>query len=1059
MIFFIDKIKYFFWLLLLLVLSYCAVAQSYKYDCYTADNGLAQNYIYAIEQDNNGFLWIGTGNGISRFDGHNFKTFNTKDSLVNNFVTCSFKDKNRIWFGHMDGNVSIFQEGKFKIIKTKLQGKSSISQIDTDNSGNIWLASQMNGLVQINKNSLMKHFSFGKNSLPIYSFKFLNNNELIIGSIDGLYFCKINRLDKIEIIKKINEIPSTRISKIIKSLRSLNYIIVSDNSGIFNLEVNLSGFKVLPITQNISVDFSKIQSVFEDQNLNLWVATFGHGVYCLSYDQNLYSLKENYNTNNGLNCNNVKLVYKDSENNIWFSVFGKGLSKLIDPAYRYYEFDETKYGASVFSVYNGSKYIWFGTELGLIRKLKSNNNIKFYGDLNGLPNDKITALHQINNDELWIGTEKSGIYKLNIPSNKIIHLYNKKGILENSINHITSTNNILWVATKKGAYSVNLLNNKKKWYTMSEGGLPHNCVNHIFINSKGYTFLSTLSSSLVKIKNDSISKLDIAPDNPFVNIKSVAEDKNGVLWVGTLGNGLYKIGDTIINYTSSNGLLTNYCYSLLCDNYDRLWVTHRGGITRIKLDNLLMKPLQEDIGLSKNCAFNGNASSLSNTGELWFGTNQGVLKFIPEIENQTSLEAKLSITSVEINDKLVDFKDGISLKPGRYKIDISYIGVNLKDPRLIKYRYRLNGFDDNWSSFTSDTEVVFHSITDGNFDFNLQAITGDGLINLSPLKLSIIVKTPIYKQAWFYFCMLLIFMGTTFWYIKLRERKLKIANRILEEKVNIRTHEIVRQKEEIESQRDLIKVKNKDITDSIRYASQIQTAIIPPLKFLQNNINECFLINKPKDIVSGDFYWCTKVDTKLVVALADCTGHGVPGAFMSMLGVTLLNEIVMHRKIVEPDQILNQLKQDIIISLRQKKKNSTSRDGMDMSLFVFDTISKKMEFSGAFNSLLLLRDNSIKVLKVDRMPIGIYHNGTKKFTKQELLIEPNDMLYLYTDGYPDQFGGDKDRRFTSKRFKQKILEVHKEPIHIQKQILEDTIHKWMNGREQIDDITLLGIRF
>lgn len=1053
------KIKYIIGLLLLLVFSYPIAAQSYKYDCYTADNGLAQNYIYAIEQDDDGFLWIGTGNGISRFDGNHFKTFTTKNSLANNFVTCSFKDENNIWLGHMDGSINIYQNDTFKTIKTELQGKSSITNIDKDNSENIWLSSQMNGLVQINKNLFIKYYSFEKNPLPIYSFKFLNNNELIIGSLDGLYFCKINQLDKIEIIKKITKIPSTRISKIVKSLRSLNYIIVSDNKGIFNLEINLSGFQVLPIAQNISVDLSKVQSVFEDNNLDLWVATFGHGVYCLSYSQNSYSLKENYSSKNGLNCDNVKLVYKDSENNIWFSVYGKGLSKLIDPAYRYYEFDEIKYGASVCSVYIGFKYIWFGTELGLIRKSKLDNTIKFYGDLNGLPNDKITALHQINNDELWIGTEKNGIYTLNISQNKITHLHNKKGILENSINYITSKNNTLWIATKKGACSINLTNNKRKWYTMSEGGLPHNCVNHVFIDSNGYTYLSTLSSSLVKIKNDSISKLNIAPDNPFINIKSVTEDNKGVIWAGTLGNGLYKIGDTITNYTTANGLLTNYCYSILKDNYNRLWVTHRGGITRIKLDNNLMKPLQEDIGLSKNYAFNGNASCISNTGELWFGTNQGVLNFIPEIENKISLAAKLSINSVEINDKVVDFKNGISLNPGRYKINISYIGVHLKDPRLIKYRYRLTGYKNDWSSFTSDTEVVFHNITDGNFDFNLQAITGDGVLNLSPLKLSILVKTPIYKQAWFYICLLILFIGTTFWYIKLRERKLKIANRILEEKVNTRTKEIVRQKEEIENQRDLIKVKNKDITDSIRYASQIQTAIIPPLKFLQNNISDCFLINKPKDIVSGDFYWSTKVDTKLVVALADCTGHGVPGAFMSMLGVTLLNEIVMHRKILQSDQILNQLKQDIIISLRQEKKNSTSRDGMDMSLFVFDTITKELEFSGAFNSLLLLRDNSIKVLKADRMPIGIYHNGNKQFTKQEILIEPNDMVYLFTDGYPDQFGGEKDRRFTSKRFKQKIMEVHKKPIDIQKQMLENTLHSWMDGREQLDDITLLGIKF
>lgn len=276
----------------------------------------------------------------------------------------------------------------------------------------------------------------------------------------------------------------------------------------------------------------------------------------------------------------------------------------------------------------------------------------------------------------------------------------------------------------------------------------------------------------------------------------------------------------------------------------------------------------------------------------------------------------------------------------------------------------------------------------------------------------------------------------------------------LEQKVKDRTAEVVRQKEEIE-------VKNKHITDSIRYAKRIQNAILPPDSYVKQLLPNSFILYKPKDIVSGDFYWMTKKNNLVIYAAVDCTGHGVPGAFMSIVGNNQLNYAVDVKKARSASQILDYLNEGVVETLREKGSINVSgvKDGMDLALCVIDLKNMKAEFAGANNPLCLVRNNEMIQIKGNRQAIGGNFDGDlPKFTNHEIDLQKGDILYTFSDGYPDQFGGHDGRKFMLKRFRELLLKIHSHPIEEQGKMLEDILEEWRGREEQVDDILVMGIK-
>jgi serine phosphatase RsbU (regulator of sigma subunit) len=262
---------------------------------------------------------------------------------------------------------------------------------------------------------------------------------------------------------------------------------------------------------------------------------------------------------------------------------------------------------------------------------------------------------------------------------------------------------------------------------------------------------------------------------------------------------------------------------------------------------------------------------------------------------------------------------------------------------------------------------------------------------------------------------------------------------------------------ELKKAYDILEEKNKQITDSINYASSIQSALLPDMEALQNFFSDSFILFKPKDIVSGDFYWIQPLGNKILITAADCTGHGVPGAFMSVLGISLLDDIVNKNGVIKPNEILFELRAKIIHALNQHKEKD-KKDGMDMALCLFDFDGHKGYYSGSYNPLYIIRNNEFEQIKADRMPIGLHIKDNMPFSEHEFSFDKGDQFYMFSDGYADQFGGPNERKIKSKKFQELLLENSGQAGQIQRDALDNYFETWRGEMEQIDDVIVIGLK-
>ena len=259
-------------------------------------------------------------------------------------------------------------------------------------------------------------------------------------------------------------------------------------------------------------------------------------------------------------------------------------------------------------------------------------------------------------------------------------------------------------------------------------------------------------------------------------------------------------------------------------------------------------------------------------------------------------------------------------------------------------------------------------------------------------------------------------------------------------------------------QKVVIEEKQQEISDSINYAKRIQDAMMTSSVYLKDTLPKSFIFFKPKDVVSGDFYWIYKdQEDNIFFTVADCTGHGVPGAFMSMIGTSLLNEIIIEKEIKDTDKILHEMRAQIIKSLG-KEQEGGQKDGMDISLCKLNMKNKSVEFSGAHNSLVHVRDEELKTYRGDHQPVGLLLGDKKPFTKHKVKLKKNDMLYIYSDGYQDQFGGEKGKKYMAAKFKNQLLKISKETEDQQLSLLDKEFSSWIKDYEQVDDVCVMGVR-
>lgn len=261
----------------------------------------------------------------------------------------------------------------------------------------------------------------------------------------------------------------------------------------------------------------------------------------------------------------------------------------------------------------------------------------------------------------------------------------------------------------------------------------------------------------------------------------------------------------------------------------------------------------------------------------------------------------------------------------------------------------------------------------------------------------------------------------------------------------------------LNEQKKIIESKNKDITSSIRYAKKIQEAILPSERSMKKHLPKSFVYYRPRDIVSGDFYWFKHADDISYIAAVDCTGHGVPGAFMSMIGNTILNKIVPEYR-TQPAEILDEMRREVINTMEQSEENA-SRDGMDIAFCAINHQTNVIEYAGAFNPLCLIRNGELKEVKANRMPIGSYFGKIdRKYTNHKVQLKTGDTFYIYSDGFQDQIGGKGDRKYTSRKFKNLLKEIHDQTPEHQVETLENEIEAWRGSEDQLDDMLIMGVK-
>ena len=531
-----------------------------------------------------------------------------------------------------------------------------------------------------------------------------------------------------------------------------------------------------------------------------------------------------------------------------------------------------------------------------------------------------------------------------------------------------------------------------------------------------------------------------------------AEDLDGHIWMGTLGMGLIHYdpeSEELLKVYDGNvgGLLANRVNLVNVDQFNNVYVGTNKGL------NIYSRSEDKFYSYTNKSGFVGietipHSTCSDRFGNLWFGTVMGVTRYRPSRSFPVPEELSTRIYGMSVNHEQVEMKEGLILSHKQNSITFEFGGITL-NPDEVLYSIMLKGIENEWRQPDRRTSEIYPALPHGRYTFMVKARNTAGVWNSEPTTFRFVIRPPFYLTWYFIVAAVLAGGLLIFFYIKIREQALKRENVILEERVKDRTAIVVAQKEELAQ-------KNKDITDSIHYAKRIQFAILPE----ESPYPDTFILFKPKDIVSGDFYWFTEVGDKEYFSAVDCTGHGVPGAFMSIIGHNSLTKIVREYGILEPGKILTQLNKEILNTLQQRSDMGDVYDGMDLALVSYDKKGKYLEYSGAFNPLYLIREGELLETKADKISIGRSTFNTEAvFENNKIEVLPGDTVYLFSDGYVDQFGGELRKKFKYRNFKELLLKIQPESMAQQRIILNHTIEKWRGDIEQLDDILVVGRRF
>jgi ligand-binding sensor domain-containing protein/serine phosphatase RsbU (regulator of sigma subunit) len=1074
-------------LLCALLFAYASGAQTYNFRNYTVDDGLAQSQVLCMYQDTKGNMWFGTNSGgACRFDGNKFTGFTDKNGLVNNIVYSICEDKKgNIIFGTSEG-LSVYNGFSFTNF-TDSTGlpHNRVYKVTADDDG-VWVGTKK-GVCRLESGKIV----------PFKNDTLLNKSAvwtIFCGSKGATWFGTFTNG-----IIRFDGKNSRQFS--VKEGLDNNFIrcITEDKNG--NLwagtlkGVNkITGDSTKIMTSLFGGPLVSVTSAFADEKGDLWFGT-AIGTYRISANT-----VTSFSEKNGLVSNSILCMSGDREGNIWMGMDGTGVSKLAGETFFNYGARDSLGDNYITCVFQDSKKnMWLGTQAGLakmdLQKHVTIFSTKIKDTGKNIAGTIVQCVYEDPQGNLWFGT-KTG---LSIYDGSNFRNYDEKqGLSDHTIYCIAADkNSTVWAGTLSGVCSFNGTEFEPFDRLDKEVfGKESRAVYCIYKDKENNLWFAT-DRGAVKYDYQNLTRFTAKENFTTKRVQSITADARGDMWFGT-DEGVFNYRNgKFIHIDDSKGLASNKVYLLAPENEHTLWIGTNKGLDKLDLDTFnttfgisIRHYGREEGFMGVEC--NSNARFTDDQGRLWFGTVKGATVYDPHLDHINLQEAKTRISGIRLFFQSADLKtysNGVDSMTGlpvdlvlpyaMNHVTLDFIGVSLSIPSKVQYRYLLEGLDGNWIPPTSRTEATYSSLPPGDYVFKLIASNNDGLWNKEPVVFKFTILPPWYRTWWFYTLCVLLVGGSVYMYITVRTRNLEKAKVELEQEVQLRTFQLRQEKEKVEvinaevnQQKAIIEAKNRDITDSILYAKNIQEAILPPLDNFFNEFKDSFVLYLPKDIVSGDFYWFAKRRNKRLIAAADCTGHGVPGAFMSIIGNALLNEIVTEKDILGPSAILDELHAGVKIALKQSGGENERRDGMDIALCAVTLPPSGdgpgiLEYAGANRALWMFRKNGngeLSVIKPDKFPIGgLQLEENRKFTGHTLEVEKGDMIYIFSDGYADQFGGDKPgkvggKKFMVKNFEKLLSSIRNLPMQQQQEVLRKNFMDWKANYEQVDDVLVIGFR-
>ncbi|MCA6364957.1 MAG: SpoIIE family protein phosphatase [Bacteroidetes bacterium] len=1070
---------------------------------YFLEDGLPSNRITSL-CSSPGYLWIGTPQGISVWNGLRFESIGQKTGLHKNTIK-QLLWNNGLIYAITPGEIYTIREnvpgGSFAVDSLNSRNFSIMPQFSTgiiDNDGNLWVACTDEGLYGLiwNKSRVSQTSrapwitTTGKFAGRTTEVMLLNKDTVQFGmNITSLTLDQQGNIWFCDLAEGVGRIllPAGKNMKVQSTL------------------VTASGTDLFPKR--------RYRAILCDSRGTIWTGTDGGGVIRLlpSDTKGNYTISETqlreFTYNTGLKSDHIVCLYEDDERNLWIGTLNEGMASLNGEKFITHIPSNRFDGDNTLCVFKDSfGNIWSGEYGGGLNWHVNNDSMINYLWEKGICESIITSITEDKYHGIWCATVGGGISILpyanrNKTENAFVCLNSENGLPWDFVSVVfTDISGKIWAGMQTGGVSLITTSGPEGPFSIYQIGeeeevLNSGRINAIFQDAKGDIWIAT-SKGLAQLNEDGKVK-NITPATAnllYGDIACIAQDMFGNIWLGTNNNGIWITKsakqvkytfsgtadkDEFIS-TQSNGLSNNIITGFLV-NRDVVWVTTRLGLNKIVLNSsgsiASVRSYTQESGLN-TVEINNNAIIRDRHGDIWLGSVTGLTRFILDNDINTYPAPHLNIEQILLNYKNIhtyinnnksayfrfDSLQSWFALPANLRLPYSmnhisfvYSGIQLAAPERVYYQYKLVGFDDEWSPPTRETRAVYSGLEPGEYTFMVKASNADGKWMSDARTYRFSVLAPFYRTWWFYLMCAVLVAGSIFAIFWLRERNQRQTREKLERTVQERTAETLKQKEELEKQAVLIQAKNRDITSSIEYAQRIQQAILPETNQINAFFSDHFIIYQPRDIVSGDFYWMAEKDEMIYIAAVDCTGHGVPGAFMSLISYNLLNEalIVSSTRISD---VLENLRLSLYSQLKKYDEESIIYDGLDISLISFDPRTRLLSITNSNRPSFIISGDVLTHVKSCKTTIGgVQYSTNEKFDTVQVLGKPGDKIYLFTDGYTDQFGGPKNKRFGRASFERMLLEISDLPMPEQRNIIIRRYNEWRGVNEQMDDMLVIGL--